>query len=147
MRGAPDILRQSAARVPRRSAVEGTAEGRGARHLLMLLTRSGDSFGDLIVSVRVATLCNPCGLFRLYTEFFNERSPFLSVGFHQRAQRFGYLSFARENLQSEVNKPRSHPRIGKCLPRRGIELADDVAWRTSGREQPVPLGVGKRRQA
>jgi hypothetical protein len=78
------------------------------------------------------------GSLRLDPELLDERQPFLGVGFHKCVERLRCLSFPRENLHSETGEPRSHRWIGQRLHGRRIEFADNVPWRTPGREKPDP---------
>jgi hypothetical protein len=96
-----------------------------------------------------ATFDDPTGLWSLYLDpqILDYRPPFLGIGFHERAERFRRLLFARENFHSGFGEPRLHCRIGQGLHRRRIELADHVPWRAAGREKPEPIGEGKCRQA
>src|SRR5271169_4901562 len=54
---------------------------------------------------------SPCS-FRLDPELLDDRPPFFGISLYQRPKRLLRLFFARKNLHSEVEQPRSHRRIG-----------------------------------
>jgi hypothetical protein len=49
-------------------------------------------------------------------QLLDDWPPFLGAGLHERAKRLRCLSLARNNLHSEIDEPRSHRRIGQCVP-------------------------------
>jgi hypothetical protein len=84
---------------------------------------------------------------RLDAQFPDERPPFLGIGFLHCAESLRRLSFAWENLPSEIDEPRSHRLIGQCLHCRRIELVDNIHWRALGREKCIPSRKVKHRQS
>src|SRR3974390_1605812 len=77
------------------------------------LTRSRHSSRCWVASNRATTLvrCNRIGSLGLDPQLLDDRPPSLGVGLHKRAECLRGLSLARENLQSEIDEPRSHHRI------------------------------------
>jgi hypothetical protein len=73
----------------------------------------------------------------LIAGLLDDRPPFLGIGLHKRAERLRRLSFARENVPSEIDEPRSDHGIGQRLHDRRIESADYAPWRARGGEKPV----------
>jgi hypothetical protein len=95
---------------------------------------------------------SPCGLSRGWglprrvnvPVAATRHGPLLAGGFinlggrslHKRAECLRRLLVARKNVYSELDEPRSHGWIGQCLHDRRIEFADNVIWRSPGREKP-----------
>jgi hypothetical protein len=62
----------------------------------------------------------------------------LGIGFYERAKSFWGLSFARKNLKPEFDEPGADFLIGEGVNNRSIEPANDVGWRSLGREKSEP---------
>ena len=69
---------------------------------------------------------------------FDDRPPFLGIGFHKCPECLRRLLITRKQLISKFNELRLHRRIRKCFHGRCIKLADTGRWRAFGREKPEP---------
>jgi hypothetical protein len=74
-------------------------------------------------------------------QLLDDLPPFLGIGLHQRAQRSRRLSLASKNLKSEIAITMARRRIGKYRHHGGVELVDDVWWRSLGCKKPDPASV------
>ena len=73
--------------------------------------------------------------------------PFFRIGFLQSAQGLGRPSFGRENLNSEIEEPRSHRWIGERPRNSCVETANNLIRCALGREKSSPTGTRHRRQS
>src|SRR6516162_1568133 len=67
--------------------------------------------------------------------------PFFRIGFLQSAQGLGRPSFGRENLNSEIEEPRSHRWIGERARNGCVETANNLIRCALGREKSSPTGT------
>src|SRR6516164_2241016 len=100
------------------------------------MTRSGRSQGGRVASMTATTFApRSKHLLGLDACSLDDGPCSLSIGFHERAKSFWRLSFARKNFQPELNEPGAHFLIGESANNRSIEPANDVGWRSLGREK------------
>src|SRR5215471_19902000 len=74
---------------------------------------------------------------RLDSRRFDERPPFVDLGFVKNAKSLRRLLFARGNFRSEIGDLSSDGRISKRVSDSGIKLGNDRLWRALGGPEPI----------
>src|SRR5260370_9930615 len=69
-------------------------------------------------------------LFCVDIRCLDNRPPLLNLGLLMRAERLWRLLLGREDLLRELGKSRTNPWIGQGIHDCGVELADNLLWRT-----------------
>src|SRR6516165_4347870 len=82
----------------------------------------------------------PPRLLRPDPKLLDNRPPFLGIGFYKCAECLRSLTLASKSLESEIDKPSLHRRIGQCLDGCHTELVDDILRRSFGRGKPEQGG-------